>query len=54
MLKLIVKGIVTGQKSHPRNSRTGAELIIADERDFEKGKATFIINIKNIEIKGVA
>lgn len=54
MLKLIVKGIVTGQKSHPRNSRTGAELIIADERDFEKGKATFIINIKNIQIKGVA
>jgi len=35
MLKLIVKGIVTGEKSYPRNSHTGAAFIIADERDFE-------------------
>lgn len=54
MLKLIVKGIVTGEKSYPRNSRTGAEFIIADERDFEKEKAIFISNVKDTETKGVA
>lgn len=54
MLKLIVKSIVTGEKSYPRNSRTGGEFIIADERDFEKEKAIFISNVKDTETKGVA
>ena len=54
MLKLIVKGIVTNEKQYPRNSRTGAEFMITDQRDFEKEKAILISNIKDTETKGVA
>jgi hypothetical protein len=54
MLKLFVKGIVTSEKSYPKNSRTAPEFIIADARDFEKEKAILINNIKDTEAKGVA
>lgn len=52
MLKLFVKGIVTSEKPYPKNSRTGPEFIIADERDFEKEKSLFIDNVKQTESNG--
>jgi hypothetical protein len=54
ILKLIIKGIVTGEKSYPRNSRTGAEFIISDTRDFEKEKSILIANMKDTEVKGTS
>lgn len=54
MLKLFVKGIVTSEKSYPKNSRTGAEFIISGVRDFEKEKSILIANIKDTESKGSA
>jgi len=54
ILKLFVKGIVVGDKPYPKNSRTGADFIIADVRDFEKEKAICIEYIKTVESKGAS
>lgn len=54
ILKLFVKKIVTNEKPYPKNSRTGPEFIIADERDFEREKNIFIQNIKDTESKGAS
>ena len=54
MLKTFIKGVVTNEKPYPRNSRTGKEFIISDNRDFEKEKAILITNIKDTEAKGIA
>ncbi len=52
MLKLFVKGIVTNDKPYQKNSRTGPDFIIADERDFEKEKSIFIDYVKQTEAHG--
>jgi hypothetical protein len=52
MLKLFVKGIVVSEKPYSKNSPTGPDFLIADERDFEREKAQFIANIKETESKG--
>ena len=54
MLKTIIKGIVTGEKSYPKNSSTGKEFIITGTRDFEKEKSILITNIKETESKGTS
>lgn len=54
MLKLFVKGIVVGEKPYSKNSPTGPDFLIADERDFEKEKALFIANVKETEAKGAS
>jgi Protein of unknown function (DUF1569) len=54
MMKMFVKGIVTSDKSYPKNSRTGPDFIISNERDFEKEKSIFIDYVKQTEAKGVA
>ena len=54
MMKLFVKGIVTSDKPYPKNSRTGPDFIISNERDFEKEKSILINNIKDTEQKGIA
>ncbi|MBI3520784.1 MAG: DUF1569 domain-containing protein [Bacteroidetes bacterium] len=52
MLKLFVKGIVVGEKPYSKNSPTGPDFLISDERDFEKEKAKFIDNVKQTEAHG--
>jgi hypothetical protein len=54
MLKLFVKGIVTNDKPYQKNSRTGPDFIIANERDFEKEKSIFIDYVKQTEANGAA
>lgn len=54
LLKLLVKPIVTNEKSYKKNSHTAPIFIITDERDFEKEKSIFINNVKETEAKGVA
>jgi hypothetical protein len=54
ILKLFVKNIVTNEKPYAKNSRTGPEFIVADERDFEREKNLFIQNIKDTEGKGAS
>lgn len=54
MLKLFVKGIVTNDKPYQKNSRTGPDFIISNERDFEKEKSIFIDYVKQTEAKGAA
>ena len=54
MMKMFVKGIVTSDKPYPKNSRTGADFIISNERDFEKEKSIFIDYVKQTESKGAA
>ena len=54
MLKLFVKGIVTGDKPYPKNSRTGPDFIITNERDYEKEKSIFIDYVKQTEAKGAS
>lgn len=54
MLKLFVKGIVVSDKPYKKNSPTGPDFVIADERDFEKEKALLISNLKETEAKGAA
>lgn len=54
MLKLFVKGIVTNDKPYQKNSRTGPDFIISNERDFEKEKSIFIDYVKQTEAKGLA
>ncbi|MCD6016933.1 MAG: hypothetical protein K0S53_54 [Bacteroidetes bacterium] len=53
MLKLFVKGIVTNEKPYTKNSRTGPDFIITDDRDFEKEKSLFIDYVKKTESLGV-
>jgi hypothetical protein len=52
MLKLFVKGIVTNDKPYQKNSRTGPDFIISNERDFEKEKSIFIDYVKQTEAHG--
>lgn len=54
LLKLLVKPIVTNEKSYKKNSHTAPIFIITDERDFEKEKSIFINNVKETESNGVA
>ncbi len=54
MMKLFVKGIVTSEKPYPKNSRTGHDFIISNERDFVKEKSIFIDYVKQTEAKGAA
>ena len=39
LFRLIVKPIVTGEKTYPKNTRTGSEFIITNTRNFDKEKA---------------
>lgn len=52
MMKLFVKRIVMSEKPYSKNSPTGADFIIADERDFEKEKSIFIDYVKQTESNG--
>ena len=52
MMKLFVKGIVSSEKPYAKNSRTGPDFIIADERDFEKEKSIFVDYVKQTEAHG--
>lgn len=54
MLKLFVKGIVVGEKPYSKNSPTGPDFLIANERDFETEKSLFITNVKDTEAKGAS
>lgn len=54
ILKLFVRKIVTNEKPYVKNSRTGPEFVIADERDFEREKELLIKNIKETEAKGAS
>ena len=42
ILKLIVKGIVTGTKPYKNNSRTAPAFVISSEKEFEKEKARLV------------
>jgi hypothetical protein len=46
LLKMFVKSGVVGPKPYPKNSRTGPEFIVADERSFETEKQQLIDNLK--------
>ncbi len=52
MLKLFVKGIVLSEKPYSKNSPTGPDFLIADERDYEKERTLFVANVKETESKG--
>lgn len=52
LMKLFVKRIVMSEKPYSKNSATGANFIIADERDFEKEKSIFIDYVKQTEVNG--
>ncbi|MDF2449124.1 MAG: hypothetical protein K0R26_1628 [Bacteroidota bacterium] len=52
MLKWFVKGIVTSEKPYAKNSRTGPDFIISNQRDFEKEKSIFIDYVKKTESLG--
>ncbi len=54
IMKLFVKGIVTSNKPYPKNSRTGADFIITNERDFETEKNIFINYVTETQTKGTA
>lgn len=52
MMKLFVNRIVMSEKPYSKNSPTGVDFIIAEERDFEKEKSIFIDYVKLTETNG--
>jgi uncharacterized protein DUF1569 len=54
LLKTFVKPSVVGPKPYPKNSRTGPDFIIADERNFETEKNLLIDNLKKTQELGTA
>ena len=54
LLKMFVKPSVVGPEPYPKNSRTGPDFIIADERDFETEKKLLIDNLKKTQELGAA
>jgi Protein of unknown function (DUF1569) len=52
MLNLLVKGTVVGDKPYRKNSRTGPQFIIDDQRDFEKEKARLIAYMRKTQELG--
>lgn len=42
ILKYFVKGVVTGEKPLKKNSPTGPQFIISDERDFQRERGRLI------------
>ncbi len=54
MLKLFVKKSVVGEKPYPKNSRTGPDFLITEDKNFEKEKTKLVNHIKATEKKGAA
>jgi hypothetical protein len=54
MLKMFVKGSVTGEKPYPKNGRTAPAFLITDKRNFEVEKTRLIDFIKKTQELGEA
>lgn len=52
ILKTLVKRVVTSEKPPKKNSPTGPQFIISDERDFEREKARLIEYIERTQQLG--
>jgi hypothetical protein len=52
MLKTFVKNTVVNEVPYKKNSSTAPIFVIAEQRDFEKEKATFIQNLQDTMGKG--
>ena len=49
---IFFKGIMTNTKDYPKNTPTGKDFVIADERDFENEKARLIANFSKCHAFG--
>ena len=54
ILKLLVKGIVVGEKPYSKNGRTAPEFLINSAKDFETEKAKMIENLNKTYELGAA
>lgn len=52
MMKLFVKGIVVGDKTYKKNSRTAPEFLITDKRDFNQEKERLVNYIRKTQELG--